>query len=122
MGNGYWRQRCENGDVWLARGSDRSFVIKRSLRDSWDSHGGFSRRVLPWPMRRTWAMGIGASVARTATYGRVAVLGFKYAVVRSLRDSFNKNGGYHALGGPVADEEDMGNGYWRQRCENGNVS
>ena len=68
MGNGYWRQRCENGDVWWARGSDRSFVIKRSLRDSWDSHGGFSR-----------------------------------------------------LGAPVANEEDMGNGYWRQRCENGYI-
>ena len=28
--------------------------------------------VLPWPMRRTWAMGIGASVARTVIYESIS--------------------------------------------------
>ena len=42
-------------------------------------------------------------------------------VLYNLRDSFYKNGGYSSLGGPVADEESMGRGWWRQRCENGDV-
>ncbi len=55
MGNGYWRQRCENGDVWTRNGASE-----------------------------------------------------KYIVMLNLRDSFYKNGGYSSLGGPVADEENMG--------------
>ena len=42
-------------------------------------------------------------------------------VLYNLRDSFYKNGGYSSLGGPVADEESMGRGWWRQRFQYGDV-
>ena len=42
-------------------------------------------------------------------------------VLYNLRDSFYKNGGYSSLGGPVADEENMGRGWWRQRFQYGDV-
>ena len=118
--DGWKSQRFQNGDIW-ARGSDRSFVIKRSLRDSWDSHGGFSRLGAPVANEEDMGNGYWRQRCENGDVWTRSGAWSKYAVVRSLRDSFNKNGGYHALGGPVADEEDMGNGYWRQRCENGDV-
>ena len=121
MGNGYWRQRCENGDVWTRSGAWSKYAVVRSLRDSFNKNGGY--HALGGPVADEEDMGNGYWRQRCENGDVWTRSGAwsKYAVVRSLRDSFNKNGGYHALGGPVADEEDMGNGYWRQRCENGYI-
>ena len=45
----------------------------------------------------------------------------KYVIQYELRDSYNRHRGAGWLGAPVADEEDMGDGWWRQRCQNGDV-
>ncbi|MFN2631791.1 hypothetical protein AB9R00_11785, partial [Neisseria gonorrhoeae] len=45
----------------------------------------------------------------------------KYVIQFELRDSYNGHRGAAWLGAPVSEEENMGGGWWRQRCKNGDV-
>ncbi len=119
MGGGWWRQRCENGDVWT-HGRDKKFVIQFELRDSYYNHGGFGR--LGAPVAEEENMG-GGWWRQHCQHGDVWTHGTdtKYVIQYELRDSYNRHRGAGWLGAPVADEEDMGDGWWRQRCQNGDV-
>ncbi len=119
MGDGWWRQRCQNGDVWT-HGRDKKFVIQFELRDSYYNHGGFGR--LGTPVAEEENMG-GGWWRQHCQHGDVWTHGTdtKYVIQYELRDSYNRHRGAGWLGAPVADEEDMGDGWWRQRCQNGDV-
>ena len=119
MGGDWWRQRCENGDVWT-HGRDKKFVIQFELRDSYYNHGGFGR--LGAPVAEEENMG-GGWWRQHCQHGDVWTHGTdtKYVIQYELRDSYNRHRGAGWLGAPVADEEDMGDGWWRQRCQNGDV-
>lgn len=43
MGNGYWRQRCENGDVWTRNGASEKYIVMLNLRKEYYAKGGFSK-------------------------------------------------------------------------------
>ena len=121
MGNGYWRQRCENGDVWTRNGSSEKYIVMLNLRDSFYRNGGYSS--LGGPVADEESMGRGWWRQRFQ-YGDVWSkdgTNYRFVIKFDLRDSWNQHRGFSWLGAPVANEENMGNGYWRQRCENGDV-
>ncbi|MFU0571074.1 glycosyl hydrolase, partial [Gardnerella vaginalis] len=47
--------------------------------------------------------------------------GDKFVLQYELRDAYYSHGGFNRLGAPVADEENLGGGWWRQKCQNGDV-
>ena len=119
MGDGWWRQCCENGDVWT-RGKDKKFVIQYELRDSYYNHGG--EIFLGNPIAEEENMGGGWWRQRCEngdvwTHGRDK----KFVIQYDLRDAYYSHGGHARLGAPVAEEENMGGGWWRQRCKNGDL-
>ncbi|XQS84615.1 glycosyl hydrolase [Gardnerella sp. DNF01192] len=119
IGGGWWRQRCQNGDVWT-HGKDKKFVIQFELRDSYYDHGGVGR--LGAPVAEEENMGGGWWRQRCQngdvwTHGKDK----KFVIQFELRDSYYDHGGVGRLGAPVAEEENMGGGWWRQRCQNGDV-
>ena len=121
MGNGYWRQRCENGDVWTRNGASEKYIVMLNLRDSFYKNGGYSS--LGGPVADEENMGRGWWRQRFQ-YGDVWSkdgTDHRFVIKFDLRDSWNQHRGFSWLGAPVANEENMGNGYWRQRCENGDV-
>ena len=121
MGNGYWRQRCENGDVWTRNGASEKYIVMLNLRDSFYKNGGYSS--LGGPVADEESMGRGWWRQRFQ-YGDVWSkdgTNYRFVIKFDLRDSWNQHRGFSWLGAPVANEENMGNGYWRQRCENGDV-
>ena len=119
IGGGWWRQRCQNGDVWT-HGKDKKFVIQFELRDSYYDHGGVGR--LGAPVAEEENMGGGWWRQRCQngdvwTHGKDK----KFVIQFELRDSYYDHRGAGWLGAPVAEEENMGDGWWRQRCQNGDV-
>ena len=121
MGRGWWRQRFQYGDVWSKDGTNYRFVIKFDLRDSFYKNGGYSS--LGGPVADEESMGRGWWRQRFQ-YGDVWSkdgTNYRFVIKFDLRDSWNQHRGFSWLGAPVANEENMGNGYWRQRCENGDV-
>ena len=121
MGNGYWRQRCENGDVWTRNGASEKYIVMLNLRDSFYKNGGYSS--LGGPVADEESMGRGWWRQRFQ-YGDVWSkdgTNYRFVIKFDLRDSWDQHRGFSWLGAPVANEENMGNGYWRQRCENGDV-
>ena len=46
MGAGWWRQRCQNGDVWT-HGKDKKFVIMFNLRKDYYARGDFKKLGAP---------------------------------------------------------------------------
>ncbi|MFU0480864.1 GH25 family lysozyme [Gardnerella vaginalis] len=119
IGGGWWRQRCQNGDVWT-HGKDKKFVIQFELRDSYYDHGGVGR--LGAPVAEEENMGGGWWRQRCQngdvwTHGKDK----KFVIQFELRDSYYDHRGAGWLGAPVAEEENMGGGWWRQRCQNGDV-
>ena len=121
MGNGYWRQRCENGDVWTRNGASEKYIVMLNLRDSFYKNGGYSS--LGGPVADEESVGRGWWRQRFQ-YGDVWSkdgTNYRFVIKFDLRDSWNQHRGFSWLGAPVANEENMGNGYWRQRCENGDV-
>ena len=119
IGDGWWRQRFENGDVWT-RGTTVKLVIQHELWRAYMQYGDVAR--LGAPVADEEDMGNGWWRQR-CEHGDVWTRGTteQHLIQRELRDSYEQHGGADRLGAPVADEEDMGNGYWRQRCENGDV-
>ncbi len=119
LGGGWWRQRCKNGDV-ITQGRDKKYVIQYELRDSYYKHGGFTR--LGAPISDEENMGAGWW-RQHCQHGDVFTQGRdkKYVIQYELRDSYYKHGSYSRLGSPISDEENMGGGWWRQRCKNGDV-
>ncbi|MFW0901995.1 GH25 family lysozyme [Gardnerella sp. Marseille-QA0894] len=119
LGGGWWRQRCKNGDV-ITQGRDKKYVIQYELRDSYYKHGSYSR--LGSPISDEENMGVGWWRQRCKN-GDVWTQGkdTKYVIQFELRDSYNGHRGAAWLGSPVAEEENMGGGWWRQRCKNGDV-
>ena len=119
LGGGWWRQRCKNGDV-ITQGRDKKYVIQYELRDSYYKHGGFTR--LGTPIADEENLG-GGWWRQHCQHGDVFTQGRdkKYVIQYELRDSYYKHGSYSRLGSPISDEENMGGGWWRQRCKNGDV-
>ena len=119
IGGGWWRQRCQNGDVWT-HGKDKKFVIQFELRDSYYDHRGAG--WLGAPVAEEENMGGGWWRQRCQngdvwTHGKDK----KFVIQFELRDSYYDHRGAGWLGAPVAEEENMGDGWWRQRCQNGDV-
>lgn len=118
LGNGWWRQEFQAGYIF-AKGST-SYVMLFQLRESYDQHKGYA--WLGAPVANEENMGNGWWRQR-CEHGDVWTRGttVKTVIQLELRDSYNEHGGAGWLGAPVSDEEDMGNGWWRQRCEHGDV-
>ena len=119
MGGGWWRQRCQNGDVWT-HGTDTKLVIQFELRGSYYSHGGAGWLGAPVADEENIGGGWWRQRCKNGdvwTYGS----GTKLAMMFNLRDAYYKNGDANGIGVPVAEEENMGGGWWRQRCKNGDV-
>ena len=119
LGGGWWRQHCQHGDV-ITQGRDKKYVIQYELRDSYYKHGGFTRLGAPISDEEN----LGAGWWRQhCQHGDVFTQGRdkKYVIQYELRDSYYKHGSYSRLGSPISDEENMGGGWWRQRCKNGDV-
>ena len=116
-----WKyQRFQNGDIW-SRGTKESRIVLYNLRDSFYKNGGYSS--LGGPVADEESMGRGWWRQRFQ-YGDVWSkdgTNYRFVIKFDLRDSWNQHRGFSWLGAPVANEENMGNGYWRQRCENGDV-
>ncbi len=119
LGGGWWRQRCKNGDV-ITQGRDKKYVIQYELRDSYYKHGGFTRLGAPIADEENLGGGWWRQHCKNGdvfTQGRDK----KYIIQYELRDSYYKHGSYSRLGSPISDEENMGGGWWRQRCKHGDV-
>ena len=119
MGGDWWRQKCENGDLWT-HGRSEKLVIQYDLRDSYYNHGDCNRLGAPVADEENIGGGWWRQKCQNGdvwTYGRDT----KLAIMFNLRGSFYRHGGTPRLGAPVADEEDMGNGWWRQKCQNGDL-
>ena len=116
-----WKyQRFQNGDIW-SHGTKESRIVLYNLRDSFYKNGGYSS--LGGPVADEESMGRGWWRQRFQ-YGDVWSkdgTDHRFVIKFDLRDSWNQHRGFSWLGAPVANEENMGNGYWRQRCENGDV-
>ena len=116
-----WKyQRFQNGDIW-SHGTKESRIVLYNLRDSFYKNGGYSS--LGGPVADEENMGRGWWRQRFQ-YGDVWSkdgTDHRFVIKFDLRDSWNQHRGFSWLGAPVANEENMGNGYWRQRCENGDV-
>ncbi|MFP1690421.1 glycoside hydrolase family 25 protein, partial [Gardnerella swidsinskii] len=119
LGAGWWRQRCQHGDVFT-QGRDKKYVIQYELRDSYYKHGSYSR--LGSPISDEENMG-GGWWRQHCKHGDVWTHGrdIKYVIQFELRDSYQGHRGAAWLGAPVAEEENMGGGWWRQCCQNGDV-
>ena len=119
LGGGWWRQHCQHGDVFT-QGRDKKYVIQYELRDSYYKHGSYSR--LGSPISDEENMG-GGWWRQHCKHGDVWTRGrdIKYVIQFELLDSYQGHRGAAWLGAPVAEEENMGGGWWRQRCQNGDV-
>lgn len=120
LSNDWKYQRFQNGDIW-SRGTKESRIVLYNLRDSFYKNGGYSS--LGGPVADEESMGRGWWRQRFQ-YGDVWSkdgTNYRFVIKFDLRDSWNQHRGFSWLGAPVANEENMGNGYWRQRCENGDV-
>ena len=120
LSNDWKYQRFQNGDIW-SRGTKESRIVLYNLRDSFYKNGGYSS--FGGPVADEENMGRGWWRQRFQ-YGDVWSkdgTDHRFVIKFDLRDSWNQHRGFSWLGAPVANEENMGNGYWRQRCENGDV-
>ena len=120
LSNDWKYQRFQNGDIW-SRGTKESRIVLYNLRDSFYKNGGYSS--LGGPVADEESMGRGWW-RQCFQYGDVWSkdgTNYRFVIKFDLRDSWNQHRGFSWLGAPVANEENMGNGYWRQRCENGDV-
>lgn len=120
LSNDWKYQRFQNGDIW-SRGTKESRIVLYNLRDSFYKNGGYSS--LGGSVADEESMGRGWWRQRFQ-YGDVWSkdgTNYRFVIKFDLRDSWNQHRGFSWLGAPVANEENMGNGYWRQRCENGDV-
>lgn len=120
LSNDWKYQRFQNGDIW-SHGTKESRIVLYNLRDSFYKNGGYSS--LGGPVADEENMGRGWWRQRFQ-YGDVWSkdgTDHRFVIKFDLRDSWNQHRGFSWLGAPVANEENMGNGYWRQRCENGDV-
>ena len=120
LSNDWKYQRFQNGDIW-SRGTKESRIVLYNLRDSFYKNGGYSS--LGGPVADEESMGRGWWRQRFQ-YGDVWSkdgTNYRFVIKFDLRDSWDQHRGFSWLGAPVANEENMGNGYWRQRCENGDV-
>lgn len=120
-GNGYWRQSFQNGDVWTRNGSKEKYVVLFDLRDAYNANGGYKGLGGPVGEEQKlsngyWRQAFTRGDAWTRNGSKE-----KYVILLNLRNSYKENGDFAALGGPVRAEENMGNGWWRQRCANGDV-
>ena len=116
-----WKyQRFQNGDIW-SHGTKESRIVLYNLRDSFYKNGGYSS--LGGPVADEESMGRGWWRQRFQCGDVWSKDGtdHRFVIKFDLRDSWNQHRGFSWLGAPVANEENMGNGYWRQRCENGDV-
>ncbi len=113
-------QSFQHGYIWV-QGSDIKYIVLYNLRDSFDENGGYS--VLGGPVANEENMGRGWWRQRFQNGDVWSKDGtsYRYVIKYNLRDSWNQHDGFSWLGAPVANEENMGGGYWRQRCENGDV-
>ncbi|MFU0522086.1 GH25 family lysozyme [Gardnerella swidsinskii] len=116
MGAGWWRQRCQNGDVWT-HGKDKKFVIMFALRDSYYRHRGAA--WLGAPVADEENMGAGWWRQRCQngdvwTHGKDK----KFVIMFNLRKDYYARGDFKKLGAPIEDEHNDGNGLWHQKCQN----
>ena len=120
-GSGYWRQSFANGDVWTRNGASKKYVVLFDLRDTYNANGGYGRLGGPVGEEQKlsngyWRQSFTHGDAWTRNGAKE-----KYVILLNLRNSYKENGDFAALGGPIRAEERMGNGWWRQRCVNGDV-
>ena len=120
LSNGWWRQSFQHGDIWT-QGLSKRFVVLLDLRDSFNQHGGFSRLGAPLGNEESLSGGYWRQRFEHGDVWTRNGAAEKYVVLLSLRDSYRLNGDFARIGGPVADEENMGDGWWRQRFRNGDV-
>ena len=115
IGGGWWRQRCQNGDVWT-HGKDKKFVIQFELRDSYYDHRGAG--WLGAPVAEEENMGDGWWRQRCQN-GDVWTHGTdkKFVIMFNLRKDYYARGDFKKVGAPVEDEHNDGNGLWHQKCQ-----
>ncbi len=120
-GNGYWKQSFANGDVWTRNGASEKYVVLFDLRDTYNANGGYSRLGGPVGEEQKLSNGYWRQLFTRGDAWTRNGSKEKYVILLNLRNSYKENGDFAALGGPVRAEENMGNGWWRQRCVNGDV-
>lgn len=109
----YWRQKCANADIWTCGNVD-SWLLQGDLRRSYYLHGGWSRVGYPQGSQQRLAPTIWK---QSFTHGDLwSVDSNPLVMLRELRDSYNAHGGFATLGAPSQDEENTGDGWWRQKC------
>ncbi|MCF2562471.1 glycosyl hydrolase [Bifidobacterium boum] len=115
----WWSQSFQHGDIWT-RGTENKFIVLDSMRKAFNANGGF--KSLGGPVADERSMGGGWWRQRFQN-GDVWCNGSgRFFVVKfDLRDSWDSHGGFPRVGAPVANEESMGGGYWRQRFQYGDV-
>ena len=118
VGDGWNVSTANRRDTWTNR--DKKFVIQFELRDSYYGHGGYGRLGAPVADEENMGGGWWRQRCQNGdvwTHGKDK----KFVIMFALRDSYYQHRGAGWLGAPVADEENMGSGWWRQRCQNGDV-
>ena len=120
LSNGWWRQSFQHGDIWTQSPTKR-FVVLFDLRDSFNQHGGYSWLGAPLGNEERLSDGYWRQRFENGDVWTRNGSAEKYVVMFNLRESFRSNGDFARLGGPVAEEENMGRGWWRQRFRNGDV-
>ncbi len=120
VGSGAWSQRFENGYIAGSRG--RYYVTSEQLYTYWINHGAQEGR-LGLPRASSYSIGDGeyqqyqgGIVIGSDSTGYYAVkgsIGTKY--LSDLNNNFSK------LGFPIENEQDAGNGQWKQVFEKGYI-
>ena len=73
MGNGYWRQRCENGDVWTRNGASEKYIVMLNLRKEYYAKGGFSKLEARFRRSVIWARS-GGRISRKGRFTHVRMV------------------------------------------------
>lgn len=120
LSNDWKYQRFQNGDIW-SRGTKESRIVLYNLRDSFYKNGGYSSLGGPVADEESMGRGWWRQRFQNGDVWSKDGTNYRFVIKSDLRDSWNQHRGFSWLGAPVANEENMGNGYWRQRCENGDV-
>ena len=120
LSNDWKYQRFQNGDIW-SRGTKESRIVLYNLRDSFYKNGGYSSLGGPVADEESMGRGWWRQRFQNGDVWSKDGTNYRFVIKFDLRDSWNQHRGFSWLGAPVANEENMGNGYWRQRCENGDV-
>ena len=92
-----------------------------NLRDSFYKNGGYSSLGGPVADEESMGRGWWRQRFQCGDVWSKDGTNYRFVIKFDLRDSWNQHRGFSWLGAPVANEENMGNGYWHQRCENGDV-